>query len=153
MALGTCWSSAKHGAEPEALESTPVMDLTDDASPPALGRVPQPEIGMPYGLPHLSKTDPELQPPQFVMCRAIKTVESLWCEWTVGLPGRPGNAYLDRKWGSRWRARRGELQWFLDAATGYEGDPARRAEAAKNRFFRKVSRPAKGARDGGGGAT
>ncbi|KAL2193261.1 transcriptional activator of glycolytic enzymes-domain-containing protein [Corynascus similis CBS 632.67] len=47
------------------------------------------------------------------MCRTIKTVEGLWREWTVGLPGRPAIAALDRKWGSRWRAgRRGELQWY-----------------------------------------
>ncbi|KAL2144209.1 hypothetical protein VTI28DRAFT_9500 [Corynascus sepedonium] len=47
------------------------------------------------------------------MCRAIKTVEGLWREWTIGLPGRPAIAALDRNWGSRWRARRrGELQWY-----------------------------------------
>ncbi|KAK4120752.1 hypothetical protein N657DRAFT_692649 [Parathielavia appendiculata] len=45
--------------------------------------------------------DPELQPPQYSMCRAIKTVEGLWREWTVGLSGRPAIAALDRKWGNR----------------------------------------------------
>jgi hypothetical protein len=56
---------------------------------------------------------PELQPPQYRMCRAVKTVEGLWHEWTVGLRGEPAVAVLDRKWGSRWRAgRRSELQWY-----------------------------------------
>ncbi|KAK4118126.1 hypothetical protein N657DRAFT_685446 [Parathielavia appendiculata] len=47
------------------------------------------------------------------MCRAVKTLEGLWHEWTVSLWGMPAIAALDRKWGSRWRAgRRSELQWY-----------------------------------------
>ncbi|KAK4120988.1 hypothetical protein N657DRAFT_623982 [Parathielavia appendiculata] len=62
-----------------------------------------------------ARTDdaPEPQPPQYRMYRAVKTVEGLWHEWTVGLRGMPAIAALDRKWGSRWRAgRRSELQWY-----------------------------------------
>ncbi|KAK4233189.1 transcriptional activator of glycolytic enzymes-domain-containing protein, partial [Achaetomium macrosporum] len=62
-----------------------------------------------------ARTDdaPEPQPPQYRMCRAVKTVKGLWHEWTVGLRGMPAVAALDRKWGSRWRAgRRSELQWY-----------------------------------------
>ena len=47
------------------------------------------------------------------MCRAIKTVEGLWREWTVGLRGQPSLLILDARWGSRWRAgRQSELQWY-----------------------------------------
>lgn len=47
------------------------------------------------------------------MCRAVKTVEGLWREWTVGLRGQPAVAALDSRWGSRWRAgRQSELQWY-----------------------------------------
>jgi hypothetical protein len=52
-------------------------------------------------------------PPQYRMCRAVKTVEALWREWTVGLRGGPAVAELDSRWGSRWRAgRQSELQWY-----------------------------------------
>lgn len=55
----------------------------------------------------------EEQPPQYCMCRTIKTVEELWREWTVGLRGQPAIAALDSRWGSRWRAgRQSELQWY-----------------------------------------
>ncbi|KJZ69683.1 hypothetical protein HIM_10930 [Hirsutella minnesotensis 3608] len=48
------------------------------------------------------------------MCRAVKTVEALWSEWTVGLRSGPAIADLDSRWGSRWRAgRQNELQWYL----------------------------------------
>ncbi|EAQ87150.1 hypothetical protein CHGG_03769 [Chaetomium globosum CBS 148.51] len=57
--------------------------------------------------------EPELQPPQYRMCRAVRTVEGLWREWTVGLRGQPAIAALDSRWGSRWRAgRQSELQWY-----------------------------------------
>ncbi|KAM4054438.1 transcriptional activator of glycolytic enzymes domain-containing protein [Hirsutella rhossiliensis] len=47
------------------------------------------------------------------MYRAVKTVEALWSEWTVGLRGRPAIADLDGRWGSRCRAgRQNELQWY-----------------------------------------
>jgi hypothetical protein len=62
-----------------------------------------------------ARTDdaPELQLPQYRMYRAVKTVEGLWHEWTVGLRGMLAITALDRKWGSRWRAgRRSELQWY-----------------------------------------
>jgi hypothetical protein len=53
------------------------------------------------------------QPPAYRMSRAVKTVEQLWREWTVGLGGGPSVQALDSKWGSRWRAgRRSELQWY-----------------------------------------
>jgi hypothetical protein len=47
------------------------------------------------------------------MCRAVRTVEALWREWTVGLRGGPSIDVLDRRWGSKWRAgRRSELQFY-----------------------------------------
>jgi hypothetical protein len=52
-------------------------------------------------------------PPQYRMCRAVKTVEALWGEWTVGFRGGPAIAELDSRWGSQWRAgRQNELQWY-----------------------------------------
>jgi hypothetical protein len=57
--------------------------------------------------------EPDLEPPRYRMCRAVRTVEALWREWTVGLQGNPSIDVLDRKWGSRWRAgRQSELQWY-----------------------------------------
>ncbi|OCK75782.1 hypothetical protein K432DRAFT_408715 [Lepidopterella palustris CBS 459.81] len=47
------------------------------------------------------------------MSRAVKTVDRLWREWTVGLGGGPSIRTLDARWGSRWRAgRRSEIQWY-----------------------------------------
>ena len=55
----------------------------------------------------------ELEPPKYRMCRAVKTVEALWREWTVGLASNPSVDMLDRRWGCRWRAgRQNELQWY-----------------------------------------
>jgi hypothetical protein len=52
-------------------------------------------------------------PPQYRMSRAVKTVDRLWYEWTIGFTGSPSIQALDRKWGCRWRAgRRSELQWY-----------------------------------------
>jgi hypothetical protein len=52
-------------------------------------------------------------PPQYRMCRAVKTVEALWGEWTVGLRGGPAIADLDSRWGSQWRAgQQTQLQWY-----------------------------------------
>lgn len=66
--------------------------------------------------PLLSATSPEPAPepaPKHRMCRAVRTVEDLWREWTVGLQGGPSIAQLDRRWGNRWRAgRQSELQWY-----------------------------------------
>jgi len=42
-----------------------------------------------------------LEPPKHRMCRAVRTVEALWREWTVGLQGKPSTEVLDRKWGNR----------------------------------------------------
>jgi hypothetical protein len=54
-----------------------------------------------------------LEPPKHRMCRAVRTVEALWREWTVGLQGHPSIEVLDRKWGNHWRAgRQSELQWY-----------------------------------------
>jgi hypothetical protein len=54
-----------------------------------------------------------LEPPRHQMCRQIKTVQSLWQEWTKGLAGQPSIRELDSRWGSRWRSsRRGEIQWY-----------------------------------------
>ena len=47
-----------------------------------------------------------LEPPKYRMCRAVRSVEALWREWTVGLQGKPSIETLDRKWGNRWRAGR-----------------------------------------------
>ena len=53
------------------------------------------------------------QPPVYRMCRAVKSVQALWREWTEGLRGNPSIAALDSKWGSRWPAgRQNELQWY-----------------------------------------
>ncbi|KAM4062465.1 transcriptional activator of glycolytic enzymes domain-containing protein [Hirsutella rhossiliensis] len=41
------------------------------------------------------KTEP---PPRYQMCRAVKMVEALWSEWTVGLRGGPAIADLDGRW-------------------------------------------------------
>jgi hypothetical protein len=55
----------------------------------------------------------EQRPPRHRMCRRVKTVEWLWREWTVGLPGQPSIRQLDSRWGSRWRAGcQPELQWY-----------------------------------------
>jgi hypothetical protein len=52
-------------------------------------------------------------PPEHRMSRAVNTVEGLWQEWMVGLPGQPAISALDSRWGSRWRAgRRAEVQWY-----------------------------------------
>ncbi|KAM7214282.1 high-osmolarity-induced transcription protein 1 [Rhypophila decipiens] len=52
-------------------------------------------------------------PPQHSMSRAVKTVEGLWKEWTVGLYDQPAIRDLDSRWGNSWRAgRRSELQWY-----------------------------------------
>jgi hypothetical protein len=54
-----------------------------------------------------------LEPPKYRMCRAVRSVEALWREWTMGLQGNPSIEVLDRKWGNRWRAgRQTELQWY-----------------------------------------
>jgi len=66
-----------------------------------------PELDLQPGL------DPDLESPRYRMCRAVKTVEALWREWTVGLQGQPAVAELNSKWGSRWRSgRQSELQWY-----------------------------------------
>ena len=54
-----------------------------------------------------------LEPPKYRMCCAVRSVEALWREWTVGLQGNLSIETLDRKWGNRWRAgRQSELQWY-----------------------------------------
>ncbi|OCK72698.1 hypothetical protein K432DRAFT_412001, partial [Lepidopterella palustris CBS 459.81] len=65
-----------------------------------------------------AELEPELEPeqqqlPLYRMSRAVKTVDRLWREWTVGLRGGPSIRSLDARWGSRWRAgRRSEIQWY-----------------------------------------
>ncbi|KAF1986913.1 hypothetical protein K402DRAFT_308314, partial [Aulographum hederae CBS 113979] len=50
--------------------------------------------------------------PTYRMSRAVRSIDGLWREWTVGLGGHQSIQILDSKWGSRWRAgRRSELQW------------------------------------------
>ncbi|KAI1820014.1 transcriptional activator of glycolytic enzymes-domain-containing protein [Xylaria intraflava] len=52
-------------------------------------------------------------PPVYRMCRFASTVEELWHEWMVGLPGHPSVDFLDKMWGSRWRSGcRREIQWY-----------------------------------------
>jgi hypothetical protein len=94
--------------------TTAVLPRIDDSrptSPDPAGTAPAPA---PAPAPVLEpEPEPELQPPQYRMCRAVKTVEGLWREWTVGLRGQPAVAVLDSRWGSRWRAgRQSELQWY-----------------------------------------
>jgi hypothetical protein len=73
-----------------------------------LGRSPSPPLRQ-----RQRQRQPELEPPKYRMCRAVRTVEALWREWTVGLQGSPSIDMLDRRWGSRWRAgRQNELQWY-----------------------------------------
>jgi hypothetical protein len=38
-----------------------------------------------------------LEPPKHRMCRAVRTVEALWREWTVGLQGKLSIEALNRK--------------------------------------------------------
>ena len=53
------------------------------------------------------------EPPRHRMSRSVRTVEALWTEWIVGLPGQPSISELDRRWGARWRAgRTSEAQWY-----------------------------------------
>ncbi|KAH8892965.1 hypothetical protein GQ53DRAFT_805827 [Thozetella sp. PMI_491] len=52
-------------------------------------------------------------PPRYYMSRTVSTVEGLWNEWMVGLPGQPSISSLDQQWGNRWRAKnQAEIQWY-----------------------------------------
>ncbi|KAF1977905.1 hypothetical protein BU23DRAFT_451792, partial [Bimuria novae-zelandiae CBS 107.79] len=68
----------------------------------------------PSPLPVALELAPAPEPaPRYRLCRAVRTVEDLWREWTEGLQGQPSIAELDRRWGNRWRAgRQSELQWY-----------------------------------------
>jgi Transcriptional activator of glycolytic enzymes len=82
-----------------------------------LARSPSPPLQGPSGhswvlqLQQQQQQEQELlEPPKHRMCRAVRTVEVLWREWTVGLQGNPSIEVLDRKWGNRWSAgRKSEL--------------------------------------------
>jgi centromere DNA-binding complex CBF3 subunit-like protein/transcriptional activator of glycolytic enzymes GCR1 len=95
-------------APASASASTATADLTAPVPPEAQAPTPAaiPEAPTPaYPL--------GLDPPKHRMSRAVKDVQSLWREWTVGLLGQPSIAALDSRWSSRWRAgRRAELQWY-----------------------------------------
>ena len=56
----------------------------------------------------------ELESLKYKMCCTVKTVKTLWHEWTVGLWGRSFIDRLDQQWGSQWRAGcRSKLQFYL----------------------------------------
>jgi hypothetical protein len=93
--LPTIISSSRYTSAKASIVATP---LARSPSPPLLSQQKEQEL---------------LQPPKHRMCRAVRTVEALWREWTVGLQGNPSIETLDRKWGNRWRAgRQSELQWY-----------------------------------------
>jgi hypothetical protein len=78
-----------------------------------LARSPSPPQGPSQLAQQQQQGLPLLEPPKHRMCRAVRTVEALWREWTVGLQGNPSIEVLDRKWGNHWRAgRQSELQWY-----------------------------------------
>jgi len=103
--LVTGLQAATVAVQPSSIDNS----YPTSAGPAGTHKVPAPEPE-PEPEPEL---DPDLQPPRHRMCRAVKTVEGLWREWTVGLRGQPAVAALDSRWGSRWRAgRQSELQWY-----------------------------------------
>jgi hypothetical protein len=72
------------------------------------------ECPVPAGPAAPATPDLPLEPaPKHRMCRAVRTVDTLWREWTVGLQGQPSITELDRRWGALWRAgRHSEQQWY-----------------------------------------
>jgi hypothetical protein len=98
---------------PTALSSTYTSAQASIVATP-LARSPSPSLQGPSRSSQSQVQEQELlEPPQHRMCRAVRTVEALWREWTVGLQGSPAIEVLDRKWGNRWRAGRpSELQWY-----------------------------------------
>lgn len=146
------------GLEPApAITFLPPPPGSDGSALPSPSRLSSPSVG-------------EL-PPRHCMSRAVKTVEGLWREWTVGRPGQPSIAALDGRWGSRWRAgRRAELQWYslrlevireihrlartrriaVDAAVYALSTDQRQSNASLDLFCKRL-RANRKARDGSGG--
>jgi hypothetical protein len=102
--LSSAYTSAR-----ASIVATP---LARSPSPPLQGLPLQGTSGCSWA--QIQAQEKELpEPPQYRMCRTVRTVEALWQEWTVGLQGNPAIEVLDRKWGNRWRAgRQSELQWY-----------------------------------------
>jgi Transcriptional activator of glycolytic enzymes len=83
-------------------------------------RTPSPPLAVAAAVPAADAVDAvnsvnsiAVEPPRYCMCRSIKTINSLWHEWTEGLQGQPSIRELDSRWRTRWRSgRRSELQWY-----------------------------------------
>lgn len=86
-------------------DGTMVVAITATTGPP---------LAEPASLPTAALASPPTAGlPQDSMSRAVKTVEGLWKEWTVGLHEQPAVRDLDSRWGHSWRAgRRTDLQWY-----------------------------------------
>jgi hypothetical protein len=95
------------------LPPLPPTELSSTYTSAQASIVATPQARSPSPPPPLQQEQELLEPPKHQMCRAVRTVEVLWREWTVGLQGNPPIEVLDRKWGNRWRAgRQSELQWY-----------------------------------------
>jgi hypothetical protein len=91
-----------------SLDGSGSSSYTSARTSAAVSPEPQPQLQLQQLL-----QEAEEQPPAHRMSRAVKTVERLWQEWTVGIGGSPSIRSLDSRWSSRWRSgRRSELQWY-----------------------------------------
>ena len=107
-AAGSDWPVGRPGLPPPPpLELPPPPSALSPLSgppPPALSSASSTQP---------TRATPTPQPPVHCMSRAVKTVEHLWREWTVGLHGSPSILALDARWGSQWRTKRqSEQQWY-----------------------------------------
>ena len=51
---------------------------------------------------------------KYHMCCMIRTVKTLWCEWTIDLAGNSSVDMLNSKWDSQWQADcQSKIQWYL----------------------------------------
>ena len=103
-------ASSKYASAQTSIAATPLRACSPGL--PIHPRYQQHQEQQQYQHQHQhQEQQPLAQPPKYRMCRAVRTVEDLWREWTVGLQGQPSIDELDRRWGSRWRAgRQNELQ-------------------------------------------
>jgi len=107
-AVATATATATLAPLPRILPSPATESQYTSAHASPLNRSPSPPLQ-----PEPQQPWEQEELPAYRMCRTIKTVEGLWREWTVGLPGKPSITALDSRWGSRWRAgRHSELQWY-----------------------------------------
>lgn len=54
--------------------------------------------------------EPEV--PKYTLSRSVLTIPELWRQWTVGVNGSPSIATLDQQYGSRWRTKHSETQYY-----------------------------------------